>query len=311
MTKSSPPPARRWGVENVCATRTHESTSDANPDRGVRVVVVGKGGVGKSTLTAMLARSMARLGAQVIAIDSDEQRNLGATLGIDVATMAGVVPLASSADYIEEKTGARPGEGSGSMLRLNPDTSDVVERLAIGAPDGVRLLVMGGVRRAGGGCLCPENALLAAVIANMRLRRGEVVIMDTHAGVEHFGRALAQGFDRALVVVEPTFNSIQVALETARLAKELGIETIDLVINQCRRDGDVANALSYVERLGGYEFSSITELPFDEGVLVNEPSVGDLPDDSPLAAAVWRLSNVLLNDGRSATDAGDRMVVNR
>jgi CO dehydrogenase maturation factor len=273
--------------------------------------VVGKGGVGKSTLTAMLARSMARLGAQVIAIDSDEQRNLGATLGIDVATMAGVVPLASSADYIEEKTGARPGEGSGSMLRLNPDTSDVVERLAIGAPDGVRLLVMGGVRRAGGGCLCPENALLAAVIANMRLRRGEVVIMDTHAGVEHFGRALARGFDRALVVVEPTFNSVQVALETARLAKELGIETIDLVINQCRRDGDVANALSCVERLGGYEFSSITELPFDEGVLVNEPSVGDLPDDSPLAAAVWRLSNVLLNDGRSATDAGDRMVVNR
>ena len=295
----------------MCAARSEELASDVNPDHGVRIVVVGKGGVGKSTLTAMLARSMARLGAQVIAVDSDEQRNLGATLGIDVATMAEVVPLASCADYIEEKTGARPGEGSGTMLRLNPDTSDVVERLAISAPDGVRLLVMGGVRRAGGGCLCPENTLLAAAIANMRLRGGDVVIMDTHAGVEHFGRALARGFDRALVVVEPTFNSVQVALETARLAKELGIETIDLVINQCRRDGDVANALSCVERLGGYEFSSITELPFDEGVLVNEPSVGDLPDDSPLAAAVWRLSNVLLNDGRSATDAGDRMVVNR
>jgi CO dehydrogenase maturation factor len=274
-------------------------------------VVVGKGGVGKSTLTAMLARSMARLGAQVIAIDADEQRNLGATLGIDVATMAEVVPLASSADYIEEKTGARPGEGSGVMLRLNPDTSDVVDRLAVSAPDGVRLLVMGGVRRAGGGCLCPENALLAAAIANMSLRRGEVVIMDTHAGVEHFGRALARGFDRALVVVEPTFNSVQVGLETARLARELGIETIDLVVNQCRNDGDVARALSCVDRLGAFEFSSITELPFDEGVLVSEPSIGDLLDDSPLAMAMRSLSRVLLNDRPGVIASDDRMVVSR
>jgi CO dehydrogenase maturation factor len=274
-------------------------------------VVVGKGGVGKSTLTAMLARSMARLGAEVIAIDADEQRNLGATLGIDVAAMARVVPLASSADYIEEKTGARPGEGSGAMLRLNPDTSDVVDRLAVSAPDGVRLLVMGGVQRAGGGCLCPENALLAAAIANMRLREGEVVIMDTHAGVEHFGRALARGFDRALVVVEPTFNSVQVGLETARLAKELGIETIDLVVNQCRNEGDVARALSCVERLGGFEFSSITELPFDECVLVSEPSIGDLLDDSPLATALLSLSSVLLNRDPSVFASGDRMVVSR
>jgi CO dehydrogenase maturation factor len=294
----------------VCGTcGTHEFASEVNPDQGVRVVVVGKGGVGKSTLTAMLARFMARLGAQVIAIDADEQRNLGATLGIDVVTMAKVVPLASSADYIEEKTGARPGEGSGVMLRLNPDTSDVVDRFAVSAPDGVRLLVMGGVRRAGGGCLCPENALLAAAIANMSLRRGEVVIMDTHAGVEHFGRALARGFDRALIVVEPTFNSVQVGLETARLARELGIETIDLVVNQCRNDGDVARALSCVDRLGAFEFSSITELPFDEGVLVSEPSIGDLLDDSPLATAMRGLSRMLLNERTGVIDSGDRMVV--
>ncbi len=281
---------------------SHDVTPELNSDRGVRVVVVGKGGVGKSTITAMLARTVARLGAEVIAIDSDEQRNLGATLGIDLAAMSQVVPLASSADYIEEKTGARPGEGSGAMLRLNPDTSDVIDRLAVPAPDGVRLLVMGGVQRAGGGCLCPENALLAAAIANMRLRHNEVVIMDTHAGVEHFGRALARGFDRALVVVAPTFNSVQVGLETARLARELGIEMIDLVINQCRSDDDGARALSNVERLGGFQFSSITALPFDEGVLVSEPSIGELLGSSPLATALADLSAELLNGGSAAGD---------
>ena len=98
------------------------------------------------------------------------------------------------------------------MLRLNPDTRDVVDRLGVDGPDDVRLLVMGGVQRAGGGCLCPETRSSSAAIAGMRLREGDVVVMDTHAGVEHFGRALARGFDRALVVVTPTFNAVQVGL---------------------------------------------------------------------------------------------------
>jgi CO dehydrogenase maturation factor len=272
-----------------------KASNAQSADEGVRVVVVGKGGVGKSTLTAMLARSMARWGARVVAVDADEQRNLGATLGINLDTLAHIVPLAQSVEYVEEKTGAKPGGGSGAMLRLNPDTSDIVDRLAVEAPDGVRLLTMGGVKRAGGGCLCPENSILAAAMANMRLRRGEVVIMDTHAGVEHFGRALARGFDRALVVVEPTFNSVQVGLDTARLADDLGIGTIDLVVNQCRREGDLDTALSCLDRLGGFAFSSVTELPFDERVVVSEPSIGELLDDTPLAKAIQALARQLFS----------------
>ncbi len=278
----------------AAASVVTQSASRPARDDGVRVVVVGKGGVGKSTLTAMLARTMARRGASVLAVDADEQRNLGSTLGLDAATLAAIVPLAANADYVEEKTGARPGEGAGAMLRLNPNTSDVVDRLSTEAPDGVRLLVMGGVARAGGGCLCPENALLAAAISNMRLRRGEVVLMDTHAGVEHFGRALARGFDRALVVVEPTLNSVQVGLETAHLARDLGIGTIDLVVNQCRSRNDRSRALGHVERLGGFGFDSISEIAFDEVALTVEPSIGELLDDSLLAAGVRELSDLLL-----------------
>jgi CO dehydrogenase maturation factor len=285
------------------------ASNEVPPDEGLRIVVVGKGGVGKSTLAAILARTMARLGAEVVAVDADEQCNLGATLGIEWSVMATLTPLSRSADYIEEKTGARPGEGSGAMLRLNPDTSDVVDRLAVQAPDGVRLLVMGGVQRAGGGCLCPENSMLAAVIANMRLRRDEVVIMDTHAGVEHFGRALARGFDRALVVVEPTFNSVQVGLDTARLASELGIETIDLIVNQCRDAGDLERAVSCLDRLGGFDFSSINELPFDANVAASEPSVGDLLDGTPLAEAMDDLARHLYSRACDVERRADGMSV--
>jgi CO dehydrogenase maturation factor len=295
----------------MCGTCGMHGTGTETPaGEGRRVVVVGKGGVGKSTLVALLARTLARHGASVVAVDADEQRNLGATLGVDLDVLAGVVPLAADADYVEEKTGARPGEGAGAMLRLNPDTSDVVERHAVLAPDGVRLLVMGGVQRAGGGCLCPENALLAAAIANMRLQHDDVVLMDTHAGVEHFGRALARGFDTALVVVEPTFNSIHVGLETARLAEELGIGVVDLVVNQSRNATDCELTLSVIDRLGGYEFSSISILPFDERLLRPDPSVDFLLEGSRLADAVHDIAHHLVVHREDVTaGATDRVGV--
>jgi CO dehydrogenase maturation factor len=151
--------------------------------------------------------------------------------------------------------------------------------------------------------------MLAAVIANMRLRRDEVVIMDTHAGVEHFGRALARGFDRALVVVEPTFNSVQVGLDTARLASELGIETIDLIVNQCRDAGDLERAVSCLDRLGGFDFSSINELPFDANVAASEPSVGDLLDGTPLAEAMDDLARHLYSRACDVERRADGMSV--
>jgi len=257
-------------------------------------VVVGKGGVGKSTLSALMARQLARRGVRVVAVDADEQQNLAATLGLGRAASSAIVPVAEEADYIEEKTGARPGQGAGGMLRLNPDTTDLVDRLSVAGPDGVRLVVMGGVRQAGGGCLCPETALVSAAVAGMHLHDDDVVVMDTHAGVEHFGRALARGFDAAVVVVDPTFNAVQVGVASARLAADLGVATMHLVVNRARSAADVDRALSYAEGLGGFLFTSVTALPYDETALECEPAVDRLLEGSDLAAAVAGLAEIVL-----------------
>ncbi len=241
----------------------------------LRVVVAGKGGVGKTTITALVGRQLARAGRRVLLVDADEQMNLARTLGIPASEASAIVPLAHQDDYIEESVGARPGE-QGALLRLNPDTTDAVARFGVDGPDGVRLLVMGGLRSAGGGCLCPENSLLRSAVAGVGRDQAEVVLMDTHAGVEHFGRALARGFDHAVVVTDTSTNAAAVAVQTARLARELGIPRIGLVVNRARDTTDRQRVARLVADEGGFAFESVTVLPWDETVLDADPSVDAL-----------------------------------
>jgi len=255
----------------------------ADPATDFRLVLTGKGGVGKTSLTAVLARLLARTSHRVLALDADPQMNLPYALGLPPRAVRSLVPLSQSADYVEEKTGARPGSGWGLFLRLNPDVHDVVERFGVVGPDGVRLVVMGTVVQPATGCLCPENQLLASVAAHVSLRRGEAILMDTQAGVEHFGRSLARGFGHAAVVSDATFNGIQVALHAARLAQEIGIPKVHLVINRVRGARDIDRVRRLLDEEAGFAFASQHMLPFDERVASAEPSVTELWDGPPSA----------------------------
>jgi CO dehydrogenase maturation factor len=263
-----------------------------------RIVVAGKGGVGKTTLAALLARTLARRGQTVLAVDADAQMNLAWALGMPPFEATAIVPLSDNADYVEEKTGARPGSGWGMLLRLNPEAEDAVERFSVRAPDNVRLLVMGSLHQAASGCLCPENTLLAGAMAAIALRPGELILMDTQAGIEHFGRALARGFGQALVVTDPSFNGVSVALRTARLAADLGIPMVHLVVNRVRGPIDIERVEDYLNRADAGTrpaFASRHLLPEDERVRAAEPAVDGLLDGtvSPFGAAVADLADSL------------------
>jgi CO dehydrogenase maturation factor len=261
-------------------------------DGSFRLVVTGKGGVGKTTLSAVLARLLAREGRRVLAVDADAQLNLAAALGIPRDEAEHLVPLSHHLDYIEEKTGARPGDSYGPLVRLNPDVDDVVERFGRMAPDDVRFLAMGTLSGAGGGCLCPENTLLAQTVRAVGLREGEAIILDTQAGVEHFGRAIARGFGHALVVTDPTYSGVGVAIAAGRLARDLGIPQVHLVVNRVRGAADEARVLAdLTARSDGVAFDTQSWLPDDPRVLDAEPSVEPLlaAGDSPFLAAVRTL----------------------
>jgi CO dehydrogenase maturation factor len=187
----------------------------------MKLAVTGKGGVGKTTLSALLAEIFAREGRRVLAIDANPDANLASALGLPAETSARIVPIAEMADLIEERTGVKPGR-SGGFFRLNPRVEDIPERFSA-RKDSIWLLVMGTVKSGGGGCLCPESALLSALLQHLLIQRDEVVVLDMDAGVEHLGRATAKYVDAFVIVVEAGQRSLQTAATVKRLALDLGI----------------------------------------------------------------------------------------
>lgn len=196
----------------------------------MKIAITGKGGVGKTTFAALLAKAYADAGYAVLAIDADPDANLASTLRFPHPQA--IPPLSQMHELIEERTGAKPG-AYGTLFKMNPVVADLPEKLWV-EEHGIRLMVMGGVKKGGGGCICPESALLKALTQHLILQRKDVVIMDMEAGVEHLGRATAAAVDALIAVVEPSRRSIETALRIRELGHEIGIAKIYAVGNRVR-----------------------------------------------------------------------------
>ncbi|MGA9532697.1 MAG: AAA family ATPase [Anaerolineales bacterium] len=214
---------------------------------GLKIAVTGKGGVGKTTLTSLLALTMAKQGRHVLAIDADPSPCLGAALGIPSEARATLRPIAEMDELILERTGAEPGS-SGGYFKLNPRVDDLPERFSL-HHRGIRLLELGGVELGGSGCICPESTILRALVTHILLRKDEAVLLDLYAGVEHLGRATADAVDAMLVVVEPTSRSLATASQIAKLAGDLGLSRVYLVANKVRGEDDQRFVVDHAGRL--------------------------------------------------------------
>lgn len=200
----------------------------------MKIAVTGKGGVGKTTLAALLAQTYADMGRDVLAVDADPSPCLAGALGFPDELRSKLQPVSEMDLLIEERTGAKPGT-TGGFFTLNPRVDDIPERFSISYRN-VRLLEMGSVDIGGSGCICPESAMLKTLFTHLLFRKDEVLMLDMYAGVEHLGRATVDFVDAMLIVVEPTRRSLGTASQIKKLAHDIGLNRLWLVGNKVRND---------------------------------------------------------------------------
>lgn len=204
----------------------------------MKIAITGKGGVGKTTLTALLAQAYADAGRQVLAVDADPSPCLAGGLGFPDELRARLSPISEMDELIYERTGARPGT-VGGFFTINPRVDDIPDRFSV-IHRGVRLLEMGAVDIGGSGCICPESAMLKTLFTHLLFRREDVLLLDMYAGVEHLGRATVDFVDSMVIVVEPTRRSLGTAAQIKKLANDIGLTRLWLVGNKVRNAEEAA-----------------------------------------------------------------------
>ncbi|MDQ4131011.1 MAG: P-loop NTPase [Actinomycetota bacterium] len=244
----------------------------------LRVAVAGKGGAGKTTLSATLARLFARQGRDVTVIDGDSNPNVAVALGVDREVAAALQPLPTTLV-------SRRLHGTA----LNQPVDAILDTYSVQAPDDVRVLMMAMPEHADEGCLCTSHAVVSGLLGDMANRDGAVTVLDLEASPEHLSRGTTRNVDALLLVVEPYYRSYETARRMAELASELPIGRVAVVANKLRRPSDAEAIEEYCERHG---LALDGRLPFSTTVLDADAAGVPLLDYDPDGSVVSAIAEV-------------------
>jgi len=256
----------------------------------MKIAVSGKGGVGKTLVAGVLADFFVRKGFKVLAIDADPSPNLALTLGISIDEATKIVSVSENTKLLESKTST----GFAGVYRLSFSVNDIVEKFSVKSPYGVNLLVMGTVKSAGGGCTCPANAVVRALLRHLIVERDEVIVMDMGAGVEHMGRGTAKHVDIMLIVTDPSLKSMETARKIYQLSIEAGIKNAFIIGNKIRNPSEGESIQRFA---AGNKIPILHLIPHDEQILKADMQ-GETPlkyaEDSVGIAAIQKMGEKLL-----------------
>lgn len=227
----------------------------------MRIAVCGKGGSGKSTVSALLAKEMAKT-KNVLVLDIDES-NYGLHSQLGIAAPKDLMEYFGGKTGFKEKQRATPKKTQFWGLAANGNTSDQPAQQSrffnkrwsfsdlppefVGEKDGVRLMAVGKIHDFGEGCACPMGVLTREFLENLDLGKDDIVIVDTEAGTEHFGRGVDKDFDLILVVVDPSYESLKLSKKFEEFGAQCGCR-VYFVLNKVEPDirEEMLNSVSCV-----------------------------------------------------------------
>lgn len=255
----------------------------------MRIALTGKGGSGKTTLAATLARVFARRGYHVNALDGDPNPNLATAIGIrdEDVTRLRRVPREAILDDQHDAAG-------NEVAHLSRPLSEVLAEYGVMGPDQIGVLTMTGLLGAGQGCICGQHSAVRDVMEQLASSEPrEITILDTEASIEHLSRGTVRNVDALLVVTEPYYRSLETAGRVVPLARELGLPEVWVVANKIRDDRDKEAILQYG---AAHEFEIVAAIPFDTEVAeadrLGVSAIDHAPDGSAVGA-IGALADIL------------------
>ncbi len=247
--------------------------------KSLRLAVAGKGGAGKTTLSATLARTLARRGLRVMVVDADSNPNVAVALGCDRVRAATIPPLPTSLV-------SRRLNGGPSLVEPVPA---VMERYGATAPDSVSVVHMAMPAHADEGCLCSAHATVSGLLADAAELPDTITVVDLEASPEHLSRGTTRHVDTLLMVVEPYWRSLATAKRMSGLAAGLPIPHVGVVGNKARSTADVEAIASFCAGAG---LTLDGQLPWSDAVLDADKAGVPLIDYEPDGSMVRAVSEL-------------------
>ena len=222
-----------------------------------KIAICGKGGVGKSTTVALMAKALAALNYNVLVLDTDESNpGLYRTLGFD-KTPKPLLSLMSRFSYTEE-----PAEDTHWIMLPEIKVTDIPPAF-IPSQNGIRFLMVGKIENPFQGCACSMSDVTRGLVSRLMLDEKEIILIDMEAGVESFGRGVERSVDLVLSIVEPSYESMALAEKIIYMAEGMGIDRVGALLNKVPSE-DIKEKM--VAELEKRNVQTLGTIHFDQGV---------------------------------------------
>lgn len=233
----------------------------------MKIAICGKGGSGKSVVTALLARALLQNGYQVLVLDSNESNSsLYFMLGLKSppnALMELVGGKKSVQNALRTAMSSESEQGAPSILQQETLSPEEIPEGYIERENGLSFAVIGKIQQSLEGCACPMGVLTREFLGKLELAEDQVALVDMEAGIEHFGRGLETSLDSGLIVVEPSWESLLLAARMKEMCQQSGIKSFGAVLNKYPNQ-EVAQKLT--SRLKDEGIQVLGSIPYDEEI---------------------------------------------